>query len=308
MGIKGLNKYFRENCCENSITSISIHEMKGKTIVIDTSIFMYKFLEQDKLLENMFKMVNSFLQNNITPIYIFDGKPETIKNSIVTKRIKKRNDAYEKMNNLQKELDSDNSKENEKMNEKIQRLKKQSTRVTMKHILDLKDGLKSLGVVCYDAVYEADGLCASFLRSNKAWACMSDDMDMFAYGCNVVIREWNIHTNKGKIHYTDKICKDIGIPIDHLSQVLILVGNDYVQNKPKISIQQAIDWYKSFIMDYSGHFYSWLVKNDHISKEAVFSLNNALDTYQYVDEIVKISKPKRNNDKVKQIFNFPLLF
>jgi len=42
MGIKDLNKYLRQNCKnENSIKCINLHELSGKKIVIDISIYIY---------------------------------------------------------------------------------------------------------------------------------------------------------------------------------------------------------------------------------------------------------------------------
>ena len=48
MGIKYLNKYLQTNC-SNSITQISLCELKGKKIVIDTSIYLYRFLGENAL-------------------------------------------------------------------------------------------------------------------------------------------------------------------------------------------------------------------------------------------------------------------
>ena len=38
----------------------------------------------------------------------------------------------------------------------------------------------------YTAINEADELCASMVINGFAWACLSEDMDMFVYGCTRV--------------------------------------------------------------------------------------------------------------------------
>ena len=39
---------------------------------------------------------------------------------------------------------------------------------------------------------EADKLCAELVINKTAYACMSDDMDLFVYGCPIVLRLFNI--------------------------------------------------------------------------------------------------------------------
>ena len=43
MGIKYLNRFLQENC-KQSINKINLNELSGKKIVIDTSIYMYRYL------------------------------------------------------------------------------------------------------------------------------------------------------------------------------------------------------------------------------------------------------------------------
>jgi len=44
------------------------------------------------------------------------------------------------------------------------------------------------GVSYIDADGEADQLCASLVLKNKVYACLSEDMDLFVYGCPRVLR------------------------------------------------------------------------------------------------------------------------
>ena len=57
MGIKNLNKLLYEKCCKNSISKIHFSELSGKTIVIDTSIYLYQFLGEGSLMENMYLFI-----------------------------------------------------------------------------------------------------------------------------------------------------------------------------------------------------------------------------------------------------------
>ena len=82
MGIKHLNRYFIDNCQKKSMSKVSMRSFAGKTIVVDTSIYMYKFTAQSALLENMYLMISIFLQFDITPIFIFEGKPPAEKRQL----------------------------------------------------------------------------------------------------------------------------------------------------------------------------------------------------------------------------------
>ena len=85
MGIRNLNRYLRDNCPE-SIRCINISELSGKKIVVDISIYLYKYEAENALLENMYVMLSIFRYYNITPIFIFDGKPPIEKKELLIKR------------------------------------------------------------------------------------------------------------------------------------------------------------------------------------------------------------------------------
>ena len=52
MGIKYLNRFLKENCSKNSIRKINLNQLESKTIVIDASIYMYKYIAENALIEN----------------------------------------------------------------------------------------------------------------------------------------------------------------------------------------------------------------------------------------------------------------
>ena len=84
MGIKHLNQYLQNNC-KNSIKQIGFSELKYKKIVIDTSIYLYRFLGENALLENFYLMISIFREYNIIPLFVFDGKPPKEKYDLLKK-------------------------------------------------------------------------------------------------------------------------------------------------------------------------------------------------------------------------------
>ena len=77
MGIKLLNHLIQNTCHKNKL--ISLFQLKGKKIVIDISIYLYRFKSEQKLMENMYLLCGLFQYYNITPLFIFDGKPPVLK-------------------------------------------------------------------------------------------------------------------------------------------------------------------------------------------------------------------------------------
>ncbi len=104
MGIKNLNRYFIDNCSQNSIEKKHLNLFQGKTLVIDTSIYLYKFMGDGQLIEQMYLMISIFLHYKITPIFVFDGKPPKEKEDTIKQRKLDKNKAEENFNKLQQTL------------------------------------------------------------------------------------------------------------------------------------------------------------------------------------------------------------
>ena len=86
MGIRNLNRYLRANCSEYSIQKKHLRDYKNKTIVIDTSIYLYRFSAENALIENLYLMISLFRSYDITPLFVFDGKPPAAKYETLKKR------------------------------------------------------------------------------------------------------------------------------------------------------------------------------------------------------------------------------
>jgi flap endonuclease-1 len=103
MGIKYLNKYLQANCSK-SIKQISLNDLRDKKIVIDTSIYLYRFLGENALLENFYLMISIFREYNIIPLFVFDGKPPKEKTELLEKRKNDKKEAELKYKELETRL------------------------------------------------------------------------------------------------------------------------------------------------------------------------------------------------------------
>ena len=104
MGIRLLNKFLNKKCNPNNdynkcINKVHLSELRNKKICVDINVYLYDYLCEDKLKNNMLIMCNVFNQYNIVPLFIFDGKPPSIKRDEIERRRKERNINKKNMKN-----------------------------------------------------------------------------------------------------------------------------------------------------------------------------------------------------------------
>lgn len=140
MGIKNLNRFLMDNCSKKAIKKIHLKQLENKTIVIDTSIYMYKFVSENSLLEKMFLFISIFKKYNIKPIFVFDGKPPPEKKELLYKRRLEKMEAEQKYKELQKNLEKEDSEEKkEETLLEMEYLKKQFIRIRDEDIQNVKE-------------------------------------------------------------------------------------------------------------------------------------------------------------------------
>ena len=72
MGVRYLNNLIGDKCRPALVTR-HLSAYANTTIVVDTSIYMYKYLGENALMERMYSMMAQFKMHNIAPIFVFDG-------------------------------------------------------------------------------------------------------------------------------------------------------------------------------------------------------------------------------------------
>lgn len=262
MGIKNLNRFLRTECKE-FIKMIHLSQLSGKIIVIDTSIYLFKFTEDGGLIENMYLMLSIFRHYNIIPIFIFDGKSPVEKKELLQKRRNERSDAekkYEKLKSVLKTtLDDDEIQE---ISGNMDVLKKKFTYLNKKDFENVKQLIRAFGATYYDAKGEADELCAFLTIKEKAWACLSEDMDMFVYGCTRVIRYISLLNHTTVLYDQQKILNELRITQKEFTEICVLSGTDYNIHNKNASLTQTLKLFKKYKNNKSElDFYDWLREN-----------------------------------------------
>ena len=271
MGIKNLNRFFKEHC-KQSIQIVNLESMRGKKIAVDISIYMYRYASDDTLLENMYLMLATFRHYNIIPIFVFDGKPPAEKTELLKKRKEEKLSALNEYNQLKSQLTAVNNEEERKeMLSNMELLKRTFVHLDIKQIQQVKQLIRAYGATYYDAPSEADELCAMLVIKNLAWACLSEDMDLFVYGCNRVLRYLSL-ANHTVVSYDLKgILTELEITQQNLREICVLSGTDYNMNNDNNTLHTTLKLFKKFMRastdtsnineNIKASFYEWLLEN-----------------------------------------------
>jgi flap endonuclease-1 len=318
MGIRALNKFLQAKC-KSSIKSIPLSELSGKKIAVDISIYLYKYISENALLENLYLMISIFRSNNIIPIFIFDGKPPAEKNDTIASRKKNKTDAREEYYRLKllvesmktgtdadttdadtdAELDEQKQKQKEseinEMSQAMEQLKKKFISIKYDDIQNVKTLLQAYGVTYFEAPGEADILCAKLVTNNLVYACLSEDTDMFVYGCGRVLRYLSLTLSNVVIYDLNHILKTLNLNMDLFKKICILYGCDYchesfVENNiccnpqemlHNMNIFHAFQLFNKYCDSVKGtdatnapDFYEWII-------------NEKIHSIQHIDEINK---------------------
>ena len=258
MGIRNLNRYLRDNC-PNSIRCIHMSDLAGKYIAVDISIYLYKYETENALLENMYVMLSIFRYYDIIPIFIFDGKPPPEKKALLIKRKEDRDEAQEEFDKLKIQLENkENDDEKQDIIAAMDQLKKQMVQINKEKIEKVKSLIRSYGATYYDAPGEADELCALLVIKKKVWACLSEDMDLFVYGCTRVLRYFSLLSHTVVVYYMKGILTELNMTQTDFKNICVLSGTDYnihanntvyndtVDKNEKVNLNITMKYYYTF--------------------------------------------------------------
>ncbi|KAG2198209.1 hypothetical protein INT46_000875 [Mucor plumbeus] len=237
MGIKGLTNLISEH----APSAIKSHEIKsyfGRKVAIDASMSIYQFMiavrQQDgQLLQNedgettshlmgMFYRTVRMVDHGIKPVYVFDGKPPTLKSGELAKRKARKEEAQLKMDEAT-ELGNQ---------EDINRFSKRTVKVTTQHNDECKELLKVMGIPYVEAPCEAEAQCAELAKSGKVFAAASEDMDTLTFGTPVLLRHLTFsEARKMPIDEVnlEKALEGLELTMAQFTDLCILMGCDYTE-------------------------------------------------------------------------------
>ncbi|KAL3146724.1 Elongation of fatty acids protein 2 [Trebouxia sp. C0009 RCD-2024] len=235
MGIKGLAKLLADyapGCCREQ----KYDNYFGRKIAIDASMHIYQALvvvgrtgdqtltneagEVTSHIQNMFFRTAKMLESGMRPVYVFDGKPPTMKKEELSRRREKFTDATD---NLEKAKEAGNA-------EDVAKYAKRTVRVTQQHNDECKRLLELMGVPIINAPSEAESQCAAMCKQGLVYAIATEDMDALTFATPRLIRNL-CAAQAAKLPITeyeyDKVLEGLKLTADQFVDLCILCGCDY---------------------------------------------------------------------------------
>ncbi len=224
---------------------IGLADLSNKVLAVDAYNIFYQFLttirqSDGSLLTDsrgnvtshligLFNRTANLLQNNIRPIFVFDGKPPEIKLGEIRKRHLAKEEARKKYEVAREAED-------------IALMRKYAPRfavLTEAMLNDAKVLIKLLGLPIVQAPSEGEAQVAKIVRDNNAFAAVSQDYDTLLYKTPRLILNLTIAGRRKRIHGKGSIpvfpelvelaptLQSLGITADQLIALAIMVGTDY---------------------------------------------------------------------------------
>ncbi len=310
MGIRLLNKYIKTNC-KKGVNMIKMENLRGKYIAIDTSIYLYRFLQEEVLLENFYLLLSLLKFYNITGIFVFDGKPPEEKYKLIDKRNSVKAEAREKYKELEMKInkinnnDYEREEKNDIQNEMVE-LKKKFVKLERYHIEIIKKLITAFGESYIDAEGEADQLCAKLVIKKIAYACLSEDMDLFIYGCPRVLRYLSLLNESMVLYNLSEILKELEISLSDFRQICVLSGTDYNNDNNGLDLYKSVEFYKSYKNDEKNNnidFYTWIDNNMNgiVNIIELYLINNMFLLDNVNLKQYKINRTLIDKDNIKEI-------
>ncbi|KAA8892887.1 PIN domain-like protein [Sphaerosporella brunnea] len=247
MGIKGLFQIISDNA-PAAVKNSDIKQHFGRKVAIDASMSIYQFLiavrsegqqlmsesgETTSHLMGMFYRTLRMVDNGIKPLYVFDGKPPTLKSGELAKRVARKAEA---------EAGHEEAKETGTA-EEIEKFARRTVRVTREQNNDCKKLLKLMGIPYVEAPCEAEAQCAALAKAGMVYAAASEDMDTLCFESPILLRHLTFSEQRKEpiqeIHL-EKAMEGLGFTREQFIDLCILLGCDYCDTIPKIGPTTAL--------------------------------------------------------------------
>jgi flap endonuclease-1 len=207
-------------------------------------------------LMGLFYRTLRIIDNGIKPVYVFDGKPPKLKSGELAKRVARKAEATEGMEEAKETGTA----------EDIEKFSRRTVRVTREHNEECQRLLKLMGVPYIIAPTEAEAQCAVLARAGKVFAAASEDMDTLCFNSPILLRHLTFsEQRKEPIHeiHLDRVLAGLDMDMSQVSTAIpltinilinrlqfvdlcILLGCDYLDPIPKVGPNTAFKLIKEY--------------------------------------------------------------
>jgi len=212
---------------------ITFEDLKGKKVAIDGMNALYQFLTSIRLKDGsplrnrkgeitsayngVFYKTIHLLENDITPIWVFDGEPPKLKEKTRKVRREMKEKAELKMKEAIKKEDF----------EEAAKYAKRVSYLTPKMVENCKYLLSLMGIPYVEAPSEGEAQASYMAKKGDVWAVVSQDYDALLYGSPRVVRNLTTTKEMPELIELNEVLEDLRISLDDLIDIAIFMGTDY---------------------------------------------------------------------------------
>jgi flap endonuclease-1 len=225
--------------------TINVSSLRDKTIVVDTSLFLYQFISTIRQrdgsllkdskgnvtshLSGLFNRCSNLMKQGIKLAFVFDGKPPELKKKEQERRNKLKEQAQEKYDLAAKEGDIASMK----------KYASRTVRLTGDMILEAKELISAFGLPIIQAPSEAEAQGSYMVKKGDCYAIATQDSDTLMFGAPRIIRNLSIYgkRKKSKVYAYSKVeleeislsevLNSLSFDSDQLIVLCMLIGTDY---------------------------------------------------------------------------------
>ncbi|MEM4663095.1 MAG: flap endonuclease-1 [Candidatus Diapherotrites archaeon] len=243
---------------------IEMDFLRGRIIGIDAFNSLYQFLSNIRgadgspltdskgritsHLSGLLYRTANLIENEIRPVFIFDGEPSKLKEKTREERNRIRTAAEEKYKEALKEGELEEAK----------KFAKQAIRLSSEMIEESKELIRLMGLPVVQALNEGEAQAAIMAAEKKIYACASQDYDALLFGSPLLVRNLTI-TGKKKLPNRD-VYVDLkpelisledtlsfwGIDRKKLVWIAIMIGTDFNEKIEGIGPKKALELVRKY--------------------------------------------------------------
>lgn len=247
MTIKNLYKLLKQET-RKVIVKHKITDFHHQRLAFDASNTIYKLVLAFRFhgkdlknkglivthLDTLLKRVIALLKYKIKPVFVFDGKPSSLKAKVIHER------EAQKEKGKKKYLMAENDEEKQKYYHFHQGL-------THQEMNDCKLLLQCLGIPVINSPEEADSQCAYLSREGLVDGVVSDDIDILLFGSENIIKDFSTSEAKDIIVVRRKrILKELDITQKQLIEAGIMLGCDYCKKMKGVGQKTVVPKIKKY--------------------------------------------------------------
>ena len=301
---------------EDCKKKIDLSEFKGKKFGFDAYNMLYQFVttirgidgeplknEKGEITSHysgIFYRISNVLSNGITPIFVYDGVSNELKNKTKQDRRDRRAVAKEKLDKAILEEDIEN----------MNRFARQSATIDGKIIEESKELLEAMGVSCFTAPGEAEAQISYMTANNQVDYCVSQDFDCLLFGSPNLVKNIGV-SGKRKVPFkkvyvdvypyileSEQVFSKLEITREKLIWMSMLIGTDFNNKVEGIGPKTAL----KLVQDNSS-FENILAELKSKNKEVDFDYKEIQDIFLNpdVNKAPVYEKQTFNRQKIEHI-------